>query len=79
VQATIHGAERLAERGFSAAEVALTKTGQVLSQADGARVYIKAVGDRFNVIVEGERGVVTALKNISQKSLDRLSRNYGWK
>lgn len=79
VQATIHGAERLAERGFSAAEVALTKTGRVLSQGDGARVYIKAVGDRFNVIVEGERGVVTALKNISQKSLDRLSRNYGWK
>ena len=79
VQTTIHGAERLAERGFSAAEIALTKTGRVLSQADGARVYIKAVGDRFNVIVEGERGVVTALKNISRKSLDRLSRNYGWK
>jgi hypothetical protein len=33
---------------------------------------------KFNVIVEGGRGVVTALKNVSEKSVARLSANYGW-
>jgi len=70
----------LAERGFSAADVALTKSTNVIkTQADGAQVYIKEVNPgRFNVIVD-ENGVVTELKNISEKSLDRLSRNFGWK
>lgn len=79
VQATIHEAELLAGREFSPHEVALTRTGRVLTEAGGAKVCIKAVGDRFNVIVEGERGVITGLKNISQKSLERLAVIYGWK
>jgi hypothetical protein len=75
-----HGAFRLAVRGFSEADVALTKTGNVLKQADGAKVFIKELGGgKFNVIVEGEHGVVTAIKNISQKSLERLATRYGWK
>jgi len=71
----------LAERGFSEADVALTKsTNLIKTQTDGAQVYIKEVTPgKFNVIVEGENGVVTALKNISEKSLDRLSKNYEWK
>jgi hypothetical protein len=28
---------------------------------------------RFNLVVEGERGVITTFENI-----DRLARNYGW-
>jgi hypothetical protein len=77
--ATTHGAQRLNERGFSPEDVANTKTGEIKTQADGAKVYIKSVGNgRFNVIVEGDRGVITALKNISQKALDRLAANYGW-
>lgn len=48
-------------------------------QADGANVFIKNIGDgKYNVIVEGENGVVTALKNISEKSLNKLAQNYGW-
>jgi hypothetical protein len=58
----------------------LTKTGNILKQADGAKVFIKELGGgKFNVIVEGEHGVVTAIKNISQKSLEKLATRYGWK
>jgi len=75
-----HGAYRLALRGFTEADIGLTKTGHVLEQADGAKVFIKEIAPgKFNVLVEGKHGVVSALKNISQKSLERLSRNYGWK
>jgi RHS repeat-associated protein len=78
-QATIHGAERLAARGFSEADIALTKTGVQFLQRDGATVFLKEVTPgKFNVIVEGGRGVVTALKNVSEKSVARLSANYGW-
>lgn len=53
--------------------------GTRMTQADGAFVYIyqKASG-KFNVAVFGRNGFVTSFRNISQKSLDRLSKNYGW-
>jgi hypothetical protein len=77
--ATVHGGVRLAGRGFTEADVALTKTGIQFLQRDGATVFFKEVAPgKFNVIVEGERGVVTALKNISEKSAARLAKNYGW-
>ncbi|MEO8648381.1 MAG: RHS repeat-associated core domain-containing protein, partial [Acidobacteriota bacterium] len=77
--ATIHGARQLAVRGFTQAEVAATRTGTQMLQRDGARVFLKEVAPgKFNVLVQGERGVVTALKNISWKSVTRLAQNYGW-
>lgn len=80
IQATIHGAQRLAERGFTEAEYYATKaTETIKTQADGAKVYIKQIGGKYNVIVEGSRGVVTALKNISNKAVERLGNRYGWK
>lgn len=68
-------------RGFTEAEIATAKaTGRTLKQADGATVYVQKVSpDKFNVIVEGERGVVTALKNLDQKAVNNLAKNYGWK
>lgn len=78
-QATIHGGARLAARGFTEADIAITRTGTQLLQRDGATVFLKEVTPgKFNVIVEGGRGVVTALKNISEKSVARLAQNYGW-
>ena len=79
--ATQHGTQRLTERGFTPNDISLTKSTNIIkAQADGAKVYIKDIGGgRFNVIVEGDRGIITALKNISQKSLDRLSKNYKWR
>ena len=82
VKTTEHGAERLMSRGFTPSEISDLKLSpsKVMSQTDGASVYIKDIGNgKFNVIVESENGVVTALKNIGQNSLDRLSNNYGWK
>ncbi len=77
--ATIHGARQLAVRGFTQAEVAVTRTGTQMLQRDGAKVFLKEIAPgKYNVIVEGQRGVVTALKNISYKSVRRLAQNYGW-
>jgi hypothetical protein len=78
-QATVHGAERLAERGFTQADIILTKSGQQFLQKDGAMVFLKEVTPgKFNVIVEGKRGVITALKNVSERGIRRLAANYGW-
>ena len=82
IKTTEHGAERLMTRGFSPSEISDLKLSpsKIMTQTDGASVYLRDVGaGKFNVIVESENGVVTALKNISQNSLDRLSKNYGWK
>ena len=59
---------------------AVRQGGRVMTQADGATVRIlQNEAGRFNVVVEGERGIITTFENLSQKSLDRLARNYGWK
>lgn len=78
---TKHGSERLKERGFSESDISNTKrTTNVKTQSDGARVYIKEVSSgKYNVIIEGDNGIITALKNISKKSLDRLTKNYNWR
>ncbi len=80
-KATKHGTERLHERGFSQNDIMNTKkTTNIKTQSDGAKVYIKEIDNgRYNVIVEGERGIITALKNISEKSLERLTKNYNWR
>ncbi|MHC1723766.1 MAG: DUF4258 domain-containing protein [Aminipila sp.] len=82
VNTTNHGAERLLERGFTPSDISALKLtpDKIMTQTDGAQVFIKNIGnDKFNVIVESDNGVVTALKNISEKSLNNLSNNYGWK
>ena len=78
---TIHGSERLKERGFSNRDISNTKnTTTIKTQGDGAKVYIKEISKgKFNVIVEGDKGIITALKNISQKALNRLTKNYNWR
>jgi RHS repeat-associated protein len=78
---TAHGAERAADPSrldpAAQADVIANPT-QTLSQADGAQVFVQQAGERYNVVVQGERGVITNLKNISAKSFSRLARNYGW-
>jgi hypothetical protein len=50
-----------------------------MTQADGAKVHILEVEPgRFNVVVWGERGLITTFERLSQKSLGRLGKNYGW-
>ena len=83
---TIHGSERIAGAGatrggvLSAEEIAATRAaGQTLTQADGAIVKVAEVNGKYNVVVSGQKGIITTFKNISEKSLIRLSKNYGWK
>ena len=56
-------------------------TGKVMTQADGATVFVTDLGSgKFNVVIQNKAGqVITTFQNISQKNLDRLLRNYGWK
>ncbi len=87
VTSTVHGQERLAgpnaTRGgvLSASEVSTVNTrGATMTQADGAVVKVLEVNQgRYNITVSGNRGLITTFKNISEKSLSRLSKNYGWK
>ena len=82
VRTTEHGVQRLMTRGFSPEEIVAVRTSpsKVLLQSDGAQVFIKRLDSgKFNIIVEGQNGVVTALKDIGEKSLKRLSENYSWK
>jgi RHS repeat-associated protein len=79
-QATIHGAERLTQAGFDEATVSATRAGRVLQQADGATVYVNEVSPgKYDFIIQGERGVVTAHRGWSFKAVTRLAGNYGWK
>lgn len=86
LQTTAHGAERLAgaaatRGGVLTAEAAkvVQSTGRVMTQADGASVRILTnEAGRSNVVVSGERGIITTFENLSEKSLNRLAKNYGW-
>jgi len=81
LEATIHGGGRLADptRLMSpAARAVMRNATQIGRQSDGARVFVQQVGGRFNVVVTGERGVITTFKTIGQKAFDRLARRYGW-
>ena len=59
--------------------IALTKSGQVFRQADEATVFLKEISpDRFNFIIEGERGVITAHRNWPLKEIQGIAERYGW-
>jgi RHS repeat-associated protein len=83
---TAHGAARiagpLATRGgvLSAEQIAAVQaSGRVMTQTDSAVVRIlQTAGGRFNVVIEGEKGLITTFENLSQKSLDGLAKRYGW-
>jgi hypothetical protein len=83
---TLHGAERIAGTGATrggvlAADqiVEVRVAGQVLTQADGATVSIlENTAGRFDVVVDGSRGLITTFSNLSLSSLARLAAKYGW-
>ena len=51
----------------------------IKTQSDGAKVFIKKFNERYSLIVEDKNGIITGLKNISEKSLKKLTINYNWK
>jgi RHS repeat-associated protein len=80
--ATIHGAERMADASrLSSAETqaVLNDYTSEMTQRDGASVYIQNLGNgTYNVVIQGARGIITNFKTIDQRALDNLARNYGW-
>lgn len=66
---------RLGVEGVRDAVANATRT---FAQKDGAQVFAQQINGKFNVVVQGERGVITTFKNLSEKSLERLAKNYGW-
>ncbi len=75
---TAHGADRLAQAGFTQESIAATKAGIVLQRADGATVYLNEVASgRYDFIVEGENGIITAHTNWSAKAIQWIAENYG--
>ena len=81
IPATVHGAQRLADRaglGIEGVRDVVANATRQLVQKHGADVFIKQVNGRINVVVQGERGVITTFKNLSQRKLDNLAKNYGW-
>jgi hypothetical protein len=80
-QATAHGAVRLADptRFLTTAEKAATKASHTLKAKDGATVYLHQAGPgKFNVVIEGERGLITQFRHMTPASVRRLAINYGW-
>lgn len=82
-QVTKHGLEQLLKRGFSGEEILtlLANPSIIKTQTDGAKAFIvQLANNKFNIMILNEaRGdVVTALKNLSLKSIQNLGNNYGW-
>lgn len=84
IKCSKHGIERLVERGFQPSEIhdLVSIPDVVKVQADGAKIFIKAINDnKYNLVIYNEttQQLVTALRNISKESLTNLGNNYGWK
>jgi len=88
LETTAHGATRIAgtaaTRGgvLSIEEINATKVaGTVFKQSDGATVYLHQVSPgRYNAVVENSTTgrIITTMENWSQKSINRIAKNYGW-
>lgn len=83
IKTTRHGIERLIERDFTPKDVELVVKypSFVKIQTDGALAYVKQIENKFNIIIFNEHTeeVVTALKNTTQKKLNQMGKNYGWR
>jgi hypothetical protein len=83
VKCTAHGYERLIERRFEPQEVwdLLHKFHIIRTQSDGAKVFIRQIADKYNIIIlnESTNELITALKHTTLKKIVSLGENYGWK
>jgi hypothetical protein len=74
---TDHGEDRL-EREVDVDNV-IKHYSEKYEQADGAEAFVKRVGkNKYDVVIRGDGGIVTTLKDQTRHELDNLARNYGW-
>lgn len=82
---TEHAKESLLRHGFrepfDLIDYIIDNPTHVVIQADGSRVYIQRASEKkrsYNLVIEGEEGIVTAMRNKIPQELKNLARNYGW-
>lgn len=80
---TKHGLERVIERNFEVEEVIelFTKPDITRMQKDGAKVFIKQVGENcynFASVNLTRQEVITPIRHIDKNALINLGKKYGW-
>jgi RHS repeat-associated protein len=80
-KSSLHGYARMGDRGsLSRTGIRLTKMfkTETRTAANGAKVFIREVGGKYNVVVEGNQGYMTSYKTISASTLQKLATTFGW-
>ncbi len=80
---TEHAIESTSRHGVSLEMIdnIMDNPSRTTTQDDGARVYIQRGEGRarsYNLVVEGDDGIVTAMKGLSPSELKRLGKNNGF-
>ena len=51
-------------------------------QGDGATFFVQKAGAgskaRYNLVVDGEKGIVTGMRNFTRQEVKNMARNQGW-
>lgn len=82
---TTHARESLLRHGFTEpfdlVDDIIDNYSRKTVQSDGATVYIQRTGERrklYNVVIVGDEGIVTGLRHLERRELERLGMNYGF-
>lgn len=80
-----HAFESLERHGFKSLQQVddiISNATHRISQSDGATAFVQKMGrggkTRFNIVVEGERGIVTGMRNFTKQEVRNMARNQGW-
>lgn len=66
--------------GLDRGQVGSLDRGLELRQRNGERVCVCAVGrGRYDVVVRGERGIVSAMTDLDIATVSRLAEEYSWR
>ncbi|WP_225594830.1 hemagglutinin repeat-containing protein [Pseudomonas sp. PDM22] len=82
---TDHAVESLTRHGFKdlqQVDDVINNSTHTITQLDGATVYVQKNGSgskaRYNIVVEGEGGIVTGMRNFKKFEVEKMARNQGW-
>ncbi len=82
---TQHAKESLKRHGFrepfADADDIIDNATRTTTQADGATVHIQRGGSRgrrYNIVIVGDEGIVTGLRNLTRHELENLGKNHGF-
>ncbi len=79
--AAIDSLRRHGFRDLSEVDDVIDNPTRVTPQRDGATVYIQRVSgrrQRYNIVIVGDRGIVTGMRNIEPRELRRFGQRYGF-